>query len=85
MFDAIKRKCKRDFPEHELEMSIDFSILYAGMIAEENKEFSYLGKRIKRLGVYQTIYQVLTPEESANFSRGKKYRVLDALCRSLGF
>ena len=68
-----------------LNIAIDFTIIYMGMIAEENKENAILGKRVKRLGVYQTIYDELSPDEAANFSRGKKWRELDAICRGRGF
>lgn len=47
MFDAIKRRCLRDYKEDALELSIIFSILYASMIAEENKAFTKLRKEDK--------------------------------------
>lgn len=62
-----------------------YGILYAGMIAEEQKANKVLGKRIKRLGVYQLLFDGFTPLEAANFSRGKKAKDLDIECRSRGF
>jgi hypothetical protein len=56
-----------------------------GMIAEENKENTILGKRIKRLGMYQTLIEGLPAEMSANFSRGMKWKQLDKECTKRGF
>jgi len=68
-----------------LEIEILFTIIYAGMIAEENKEFAILKKRIKRLGMHQTLIDKESPEFASNFSRGKKWRELDLLCKTKGF
>ncbi|MCD6353949.1 MAG: hypothetical protein J7L95_00215 [Prolixibacteraceae bacterium] len=38
-----------------LEIEIWFNVLYAGMIAEENKANAILKKRIKRLGMHQVL------------------------------
>ena len=54
-----------------------FTVIYAGMIAEENKSKAILKKRIKRLGMYQTLIQQLPAMEAAVFSKGKKWQVLD--------
>lgn len=62
-----------------------FTIIYAGMIAEENKEKAPLGKRIKRLGVHQVLIENISPDEAAHFSRDKKYAELNSLCRERGF
>lgn len=62
-----------------------YGILYAGMVAEEQKANKVLGKRIKRLGVYQLLFDGFTALEAANFSRGKKAKELDLECRSRGF
>jgi hypothetical protein len=67
------------------EVEIWFTVLYAGMIAEENKRKTRLGKRIKRLGVQQTLIDKLKPEEAANFSRGKHWTILNKLMISKGF
>ncbi len=60
-------------------------VLYGGMIAEENKEGAVLKKRIKRLGMYQTLVRNMPPEQAANFSRGRKWQELDRLMKSFGF
>jgi hypothetical protein len=55
------------------------------MIAEENKENTKLGKRIKRLGMYQTLVEKLDPFLAANFSRGMKWQEIDEECHKRGF
>lgn len=61
------------------------TVLYAGMIAEENKEGAILKKRIKRLGMYQILMLKYDPTIAANFSKGKKWKVLDKIMTPLGF
>lgn len=62
-----------------------FTFLYAAMISEENKENTKLGKRIKRLGVYQAIMENFTANDAANFSKGKKWKELDKIMQEKGF
>jgi hypothetical protein len=59
----------------------NLSVIWGGMIAEENKDNSYLGKRVKRLGMYQVLMGGMLPEDAAEFSRGKPWRELDAIMR----
>lgn len=61
------------------------TILYAGMIAEENKANAKLGKRIKRLGVHQVLVEGLPPEVAADFSKGRPWQELDVECQRRGF
>lgn len=68
-----------------LEMEIWLNVLYAGMIAEENKENAVLGKRIKRLGMHQVLLDEMSPETASVFSKGKKWRELDKLMKQKGF
>lgn len=68
-----------------LELAIWFTVIYAGMVAEENKAKAVLKKRIKRLGMHQALVERLVPAEAATFSRGKKWPELARLCRSKGF
>lgn len=75
----------RWYREDSLEMEIWFNVLYAGMIAEENKEKAVLKKRIKRLGMHQVLIEDMTPETAAVFSKGKKWRELDKLMKQKGF
>lgn len=62
-----------------------FATIYMGMIAEENRKNTRLGKRIKRLGVYQLLIQSKSPEYSANFMTKMGWREIDALCKEAGF
>lgn len=61
------------------------SVVYAGMIAEENKHRAILKKRVKRLGMHQVLKLNYSPYDAANFSRGKKWRELDSVMKKLGF
>ncbi len=58
----------------DVEMDRLFSILYAGMVAEENKANTRLGKKVKRLGVYQVLIEQMKPEDAAVFSRGMTWQ-----------
>lgn len=73
------------YGDSSVDVAIDFTIIYMGMIAEENKKFTKLGKRVKRLGVYQVLQEGMSSLQSANFSRGMGWRDIDALCRERGF
>lgn len=66
-------------------LELIYCILYMGMIAEENKENSILGKRIKRLGMYQTLIDNMPANVSANFSRGMSWQLIDEECKKRGF
>lgn len=69
----------------EEEMDVWFTVIYAGMVAEENKAGAILKKRIKRLGMHQVLTEGHTPEFAAYFSKGKKWRELDAIMKLRGF
>lgn len=84
VFDLIKALSK-NYCADSLEIEIWFSVLYAGMIAEENKENAILKKRIKRLGMHQLLINNFEPEAAATFSKGKKWRELDGIMETLGF
>lgn len=66
-------------------IDIWFTVIYAAMIAEENKKFAILKKRVKRLGMYQLLIENKTPEYAANFSKGKTWRELDQIMKKFGF
>ncbi len=67
------------------EMDIWFTVIYAGMVAEENKSGTILKKRIKRLGMHQLLVEGFEPSQAATFSIGKKWRELDDIMRAAGF
>ena len=70
-----------------VDIEIIFTILYAAMVAEEQKERTMLGARIKRLGVHQILLDVppLGVVGAAGFSRGLKWRDIDTECKKRGF
>lgn len=68
-----------------LQIDVIFSILYMGMIAEERKANTKLGKRIKRLGVYVLLIEGRNVSDAANFMRGMEWRDIDRLCQERGF
>ncbi len=73
------------FGADAIEMDIWFTVIYAGMVAEENKAHTILKKRIKRLGMHQLLLEGKEPEAAANFSKGKKWVELDLLMKQKGF
>lgn len=51
-----------NYPQHTCPRRHRFHLSsYAGMLAEENKAYTPLGKRIKRLGVYQVVMEGVDP------------------------
>lgn len=87
-------KISKNYGNDSTEIEILFCILYAGMVAEENKQYSVLGKRVKRLGIHQLLIdeKPLCAKDAANFSRGKKVHrfvgdviPLNIECKNRGF
>jgi len=68
---------------HEVQFILMF--LYAGMVAEENKDKAILKKYIKRLGVHQVLVEMMPPNMAANYSRRKKCQELRLECEARGF
>ena len=73
------------YVEDAIDMDIYYSFLYAAMISEENKAYSRLGKRIKRLGFYKLLIENYSVVNSANFMKNMKWREIDILCKERGF
>lgn len=73
------------YQEDSLEINILYCIIYAGMVAEENKEHTRLGKRVKRLGIHQVLFEDFPPDKAANFSKGKPWRDIEMECFKRGF
>ena len=71
--------------EDRFEAAVIFTILYMGMIAEENKDGAILKKRIKRLGMHQILVDGVSPKIAAHFSRGKPVTELVIECHTRGF
>lgn len=61
-----------------------FTVIYASMIAEENKANSKLKKRIKHLGIYQVLVLGMPVQAATKFSYGKKWPELHKLMQSYG-
>ncbi len=58
---------------------------YATMVAEEGKERTKLGKRIKRLGVHCLLVEGQSVDRSTSFMKGMKWQEISALCEERGF
>ena len=69
-----------NYGNNSTQVEMDFTIIYAGMIAEENKAHTKLGKRIKKLGVYQVLIESVAPTVAAQFSKGKKWTEIEQEC-----
>ena len=82
---ALISLLSRSYGTDALEIEIWFNVLYAGMIAEENKTNAVLKKRIKRLGMHQVLIEEIEPEVAAGFSKGIKWQQLDRLMKAKGF
>lgn len=73
------------YGKDSLHMDILFSTLYMTMISEEQKQYTKLGKRIKRLGVHALLKENKTASEAAEFMKGMKWIDIDKLCNERGF
>jgi len=78
-------KISTDYGAEQYEIEQWFTVLYAGMIAEENKNRSILKKRIKRLGMHQLLIDNKEPRIAANYSKKMPWRVLDGIMKTKGF
>ena len=81
---VIDQASKR-FSASKLKPELYFSILYLCMVAEQNYPNTRLGKRLKRLGIYQLLFEEMDVQEAANWSRGKPWRVIADECEKRGF
>ena len=82
IIDISKKNYKEDISK---DVAINFTVVYAGMVAERNKRYAVLKERIKRLGMYQILVLKHTSRDAANFSKGKKAKDLDVICKEYGF
>ena len=74
----------KKYGSYSLEMDVWFTVIYAGMVAEENKKHAVLKKRIKRLGMHQLLIDRESPAFAARFSRGKKVHELLPVLKAKG-
>ena len=82
---AITRLAQREYGQDAFLADYLLTVLYAGMIAEENKENTKLGKRVKRLGVHGILMEGQSAQMAANLTRGMKYQQIEAMCEAKGF
>ena len=78
-------KLADSYGKSALSADVIFTVLYMAMIAEENKKYSKVGKRIKRLGVHTLLVENLPVDKAADFMRGMNWREIDRLCKERGF
>lgn len=79
------KKISNSYSTDAENVEIWFSVIYGGMIAEENKANMILKKRIKRLGMHQTLIENYKPGIAAKFSLGKTWKELNKLMKERGF
>lgn len=81
LIEELSKKYQSD----SLEIEKLFTIVYAGMVAEENKKNTKLGKRVKRLGMHQVLVENMSPSNASEFSKGMGWRKISDECLSRGF
>ena len=79
------RDISKKYGEDAVKVQKTFAILYLSMLAEENKEGSIIGKRIKRLGIHTLLLLNKDVYYSANFMKKMKWRQIDKICKENGF
>lgn len=84
VLSAIELLAARYGPDAQ-EVEILLTLLHAAMVAEMNKRFAPLGKRVKRLGVRQVLLEGLSPEAAAGYSKDKPWRQIAGECQRRGF
>ena len=84
ILDLIKEITISYKKEHQFAILKWYTVIYAGMIAEENKEKAILKKRIKHLGMYQLLVENKSAAFASGFSKGKKWQYLDEIMKKLG-
>ncbi len=85
VLEFIEHLAVTSYGDKCLEFSKMFTILYMGMLAEENKAYTRLGKRIKRLGMHKLLIENEPVSVAANFMRNMGWRQIDAMCKERGF
>lgn len=82
-------KCIEDIAQTYEESRVFYArtmtVIHMGMVAENNKQFTKLGKRIKRLGIHKLLREGSSVEEAAHFMRGMNWQEIDKLCSERGF
>ena len=80
---SLIKKISKTYNEIDREqVELWLTVIYYAMVAEENKENAVLKKRIKALGMYQTLILDMPPEQAAKYSYGKNWKELDKIMKS---
>lgn len=79
---SVIKEVAKNYSYHQTEHW--WSIFYKTMVAEERKENTILGKRIKRLGVYNVLFDKYAPKYTAEYMKGMGWRELDDLMYERG-
>lgn len=87
-FDLIKIEASKFSPDNIMINKL-FDCFYLTMISEwhyttKSGRPSRLKHSVKRLGVYQVLFEQMDPQEAANFSRGKSSKELSQLMEKYG-
>ena len=91
MVEYIKNLVRERYSQEEYMSVVKlFIILYMAMVAEYYYKTKFgrpsrLQKRTKRLGVYQFLFGGLTVLQAKEYSKGRSFDELDALCQQYGF
>lgn len=82
---AVVVQISKSYPNDEERVLRTLLILHMAMVAENLKANTRLGKRIKRLGVHQLLFENRTVRDAANFMRGMGWREIAGMCEERGF
>lgn len=78
IYDKTSKSLDRSVLDHIETLSKDYG-------EYSNKLGTKLGKRIKRLGIHQVLYDRYSPAAAASFSRGLPWTRIDNECKLRGF
>lgn len=73
------------YGKDSLKANVAFTLLYLTMIAEENRENTKLGRRIKRLGAYELLKKERPLDDAMSFMKHMTWREIADLCEERGF
>jgi len=61
-----------------------YTIIYAGMLAEQLKEGAVVGKSVKMLGLHQVLLEDMNCQSAANCSKNKTAKTIQLMCKDRG-
>jgi hypothetical protein len=77
-------RISESYGEDAADLNYLFTIIYFAMLSEQHRKDARLGKRIKRLAVYQALFDQY-PAEEINYYPSRKWWLLEAQCSQRGF